>query len=96
MFMFQPFNAFNINTCISASFCETNLELDTYAESEYPQPEDSHERTKEPEATSTTTTDPEVTGRRVSFQLDNLQSTPSGYLRQGRRFGKTAENGHCT
>ncbi|WAR24368.1 hypothetical protein MAR_038037, partial [Mya arenaria] len=28
----------------------------------------------------------EPTGRRVSFQLDNLSTTPTGYLRKGRRY----------
>ena len=30
----------------------------------------------------------EQTGRRVSFQLENLASTTTGYLRKGRRFAK--------
>ncbi|KAL4236434.1 hypothetical protein ACF0H5_004819 [Mactra antiquata] len=47
-----------------ASFCETNLELSTFAEKQYQEAEDTHEHTNQPEPTiKATSIDTEVTGR---------------------------------
>jgi hypothetical protein len=74
-----------LNNYILASFCETNLDLEPYIDEEYTEADDNKEndntRKEVPEEN-------ESSGRRVSFQLDNLPSTPSGYLRKGRRLGK--------
>ncbi|XP_053394084.1 uncharacterized protein LOC123525179 [Mercenaria mercenaria] len=64
------------------SFCETNLDLEPYVDEEYREVEEAKETDTRKEASE----DTEVTGRRVSFQLDNLPPTPSGYLRKGRRY----------
>jgi len=67
---------------ISASFCETTVEPESRDDESNGNASDENGACN---ASGNDVVECDVNGRRVSFQLENMPESPSGYLRTGRR-----------